>query len=156
SYDDVRLAVADNSEAGDVTTELVDVGSGAQRADYAGKDVRGKLVLCDATPSACHRLAVEELGAAGLVSYAPNQASAWWRDDQDLVRGGHLDARGHRNTFAIMISLREARSLQRRLTAGERIRLHAVVRARNDDAQPYETLTATIPGTDPAASAIAF
>jgi hypothetical protein len=34
-----------------------------------GKDVRGKLVLCDATPSACHRRAVEERGAAGLVSY---------------------------------------------------------------------------------------
>src|SRR5512144_1667575 len=77
SYDDVRLAVADNSESGDVTTDLVDVASGAQRTDYAGKDVRGKLVLCDATPSACHRLAVEELGAAGLISYNANQVSAW-------------------------------------------------------------------------------
>src|SRR4249920_2739684 len=64
SYDDVRLAVADNSESADVTVELVDVGAGTQRSDYAGKDVRGKLVLCDATPSACHRQAVEELGAA--------------------------------------------------------------------------------------------
>src|SRR5476651_2615137 len=68
SYDDVRLAVADNSESADVTVELVDVGAGTQRSDYAGKDVRGKLVLCDATPSACHRQAVEELGAAGLRS----------------------------------------------------------------------------------------
>ena len=69
SYDDVRLAVADNSESADVTVELVDVGAGTRRTDYAGKDVRGKLVLCDATPSACHRQAVEELGAAGLVSH---------------------------------------------------------------------------------------
>ena len=76
SYDDVRLAVADNSESADVTLELVDVGAGTQRSDYAGKDVRGKLVLCDATPSACHRQAVEELGAAGLVSYNSNQVSA--------------------------------------------------------------------------------
>src|SRR3954470_10178371 len=65
SYDDVRLAVADNSESADVTVELVDVGAGTERSDYAGKEVRGKLVLCDATPSACHRQAVEELGAAG-------------------------------------------------------------------------------------------
>ena len=156
SYDDVRLAVADNSESGDVTTELVDVGSGSQRGDYAGKDVRGKLVLCDATPSACHRLAVEELGAAGLVSYNSNQVSAWWRDNADLIRWGHLDAQGRRNAFAIMISLREARSLQQRLQKGERITLHAVVRAKNDDALPYETVIATIPGTDPARGEIVF
>src|SRR3954452_10989490 len=156
SYDDVRLSIADNSESADVTVELVDVGAGTQRADYAGKDVRGKLVLCDATPSACHRLAVEELGAAGLISYNSNQVSAWWRDDQDLIRWGHLDARGRRNTFAIMISVREARALQRRLATGEHITLHAVVRARNDDAIGYETLVATIPGTDAAAGEIVF
>jgi hypothetical protein len=156
SWDDVRLAVADNSESADVTVELVDVGSGTQRSDYAGKDVRGKLVLCDATPSACHRQAVEELGAAGLVSYNSNQVSAWWRDDQDLIRWGHLDARGHKNAFAIMISVREARALQQRLARGEHITLHAVVRARNDDSMGYETLVATIPGTDPAAGDIVF
>ena len=156
SSDDVRLAVADNSESADVTVELVDVGAGTERSDYAGKDVRGKLVLCDATPSACHRQAVEELGAAGLVSYNSNQVSAWWRDDQDLIRWGHLDSRGRRNAFAIMISVREARALQQRLARGERITLHAVVRARNDDGQGYETLIATIPGSDPAAGDIVF
>jgi hypothetical protein len=156
SYEDVRLAVADNSESADVTVELVDVGRGTERRDYDGKDVRGKLVLCDATPSACHRQAVEELGAAGLVSYNSNQVSAWWRDDQDLIRWGHLDSRGRRNTFAIMISLREARLLQQRLARGESITLHAVVRARNDDGSSYETLVATIPGTDPAAGDVVF
>jgi len=156
SWDDVRLAVADNSESADVTVELVDVGSGTQRSDFAGKDVRGKLVLCDATPAACHRQAVEELGAAGLVSYNSNQVSAWWRDDQDLIRWGHLDARGHKNAFAIMISVREARALQQRLGRGEHITLHAVVRARNDDSMGYETLVATIPGTDSAAGDIVF
>jgi len=156
SYDDTRLAVADNSESADVTVELVDVGRGTERRDYDGKDVRGKLVLCDATPSACHRQAVEEHGAAGLVSYNSNQVSAWWRDDQDLIRWGHLDARGRHNTFALMISVREARSLQQRLGRGERITLHAVVKARNDDSMPYETLVAVIPGTDEAAGDIVF
>ena len=156
SYDDVRLAVADNSESADVTVELVDVGAGTERSDYAGKDVRGKLVLCDATPSLCHRQAVEELGAAGLVSYNSNQVSGWWRDDSDLIRWGHLDAKGRKNTFAMMISLREARALQQRLAHGEHITLHAVVRAHNDDASPYETLIATIPGSDPAAGDIVF
>ena len=156
SVDDVGLAVADNSESADLTAELVDVGGGAEPGDYDGKDVRGRLVLCDATPSACHRQAVEQRGAAGLVSYAANQVSAWWRDDQDLVRWGHLDARGRHNTFAIMISVREARALQQRLGRGDHVTLHAVVRARNDDAIPYETLVATIPGTDATAGEIVF
>lgn len=156
SFDDVRLSVADNSESADVTAELVDVGSGARDDEYQGKDVRGKLVLCDATPSACHKQAVEQRGALGLVSYAANQPSAWWRDDQDLIRWGHLDARGHKNTFAIMVSLREARALQERLTRLEHIMLHAVVRARNDDSMQYETLVGTIPGSDRTAGEIAF
>jgi aminopeptidase YwaD len=34
SYDDVRLAVADNSESADVSVDLVDVGRGTDRRDY--------------------------------------------------------------------------------------------------------------------------
>ena len=55
-----------------------------------------------------------------------------------------------------MISVREARALQQRLARGEHITLHAAVRARNDDAMPYETLVATIPGLDPASGDIVF
>jgi len=55
-----------------------------------------------------------------------------------------------------MISVREARALQQRLARGEKITLHAVVRARNDDTMPYETLIATIPGSDPSAGDIVF
>ena len=50
SFDDLNMPIADNSESADVTAELVDVGAGASPKDYEGKDVRGKLVLCDATP----------------------------------------------------------------------------------------------------------
>ncbi len=156
SVPDMGLAVADNSESADVTAELVDVGRGSSAEDYGGKDVKGRLVLADGPPAVVHRLAVEERRAAGLVSYHSNQPSAWWRDDTDLVRWGHLDAQGHRNTFAIMISFGEARRLQGRMAAGERITLNAVVRARNDDESPYETLMATIPGTDPAAGDIVY
>jgi aminopeptidase YwaD len=156
SFDDLNMLVADNSESADVTAELVDVGSGTSPDDYAAREVRGKLVLCDGPPSAAHRLAVEERGAAGLISYNANQRTGWWRDDADLVRWGHLDGRGRQNTFALMISLREARELRRRLAAGETIRLHAVVRAGNDDSIPYETVIATIPGTDPSRGEIVF
>ena len=156
SQDDVRVAVADNSESADVTAELVDVGRGTSARDYEGRTVKGKLVLSDGNPGSVHRLAVEERGAAGLVSYTSNQVSGWWRDDPDLVRWGHLDARGRANTFAMMISVGEAKRLQQRLQRGETITLRAIVQARNDDSSPYETLMATIPGTDPAAGEIVF
>jgi aminopeptidase YwaD len=156
SFDDLNMLVADNSESADVTAELVDVGSGTSAKDYEGRPVRGKLVLCDGQPGAAHRFAVEERGAAGLISYNSNQRTGWWRDDVDLVRWGHLDGRGRNNTFALMISVREARDLRRRLAAGEKIILRAVVRARNDDSVPYETVIATIPGTDPSRGEIVY
>jgi len=156
SFDDLKMLVADNSESADVTAELVDVGAGTAAKDYEGTTVKGKLVLCDGSPAAAHRLAVEERGAAGLISYNSNQRTGWWRDDVDLVRWGHLDARGRANTFALMISVREARDLQRRLAGGETIVLRAAVRARNDDSLPYETVIATIPGTDPSRGDIVF
>ena len=156
SFDDLTMLVADNSENADVTAELVDVGAGVNPGDYEGKTVKDRLVLCDGQPGLAHRLAVEERGAAGLVSYNSNQRTGWWRDDIDLVRWGHLDSRGRGNTFAMMISVREARDLQRRLAAGEKLVLRAVVRAQNDDSIPYETVIATIPGSDPSRGEIVY
>jgi hypothetical protein len=156
STTDTALAVADNSESADVTSALVDVGAGTAAADYAGKEVRGRLVLADGNPGTVHAQAVAERGALGIVSYNANQQTGWWRDNADLVRWGHLDAQGRANTFAIMISIREARDLQRRLSAGEAITLHARVDAASDDQSPYETLMATIPGSDQAAGEIVF
>ena len=156
STTDVALAVADNSESADVTAALVDVGAGTSARDYQGKEVRGKLVLADGNPGAVHAQAVSQLGALGIVSYNSNQQTGWWRDDADLVRWGHLDAQGRANTFAIMVSVREARDLQRRLSAGDAITLHAKVDAANDDQSPYETVMATIPGSDPSAGEIVF
>ena len=39
---DVAVSVAANSQNGDVTGELVDVGLGTRAADYAGKDLKGE------------------------------------------------------------------------------------------------------------------
>src|SRR3984885_9420456 len=45
STDPIRLA--DYSHSADVQAPLVDVGAGTADSDYAGKDVRGKIVLAD-------------------------------------------------------------------------------------------------------------
>src|SRR5580658_2509156 len=48
SYDAEPVVLAEDSESADVATELVDVGGGTKESDYAGKDVKGKIVLAAA------------------------------------------------------------------------------------------------------------
>lgn len=131
SWDAVPLSLAQDSLSGEVTTTLVDIGAGLSDDDYAGKDVRGKLVLTSSQPGAVAAQAVAQRGAAGIVSYAPNQRSAWWLEDERLVRWGHLSSFPTVNTFGFMISLGEARKLQARLAAEENITFHAKVDARH-------------------------
>jgi hypothetical protein len=141
------LSLAQDSESADVTTDLVDVGRGTEVADYAGRDVKGKLVLVSSQPEDVQALAVDRQGAAGIVSYAQNQRTAWSGDDQNLVRWGHLSSFPKTPTFAFMVSLKQARDWQARLAAGERIQLEAHVKARRHPAE-YEIVTARIRGAD--------
>ncbi len=148
SWDAMPVSLAQDSESGQITAALVDVGDGTRESNYTGKDVRGKLVLVSQQPGSVQRLAVERFGAAGIVSYAQNQRTAWWGEDENLVRWGHLGSFDTRPTFAFMISLKQARALRQRLLAGEEIRLDATVRAGQHDGA-YQVVTATIPGADP-------
>lgn len=147
SWDAAPIMLAQDSESGEVTTTLVDVGAGTSEKDYANKDVAGKLVLASAQPGPVAALAVAKFGAAGIVSYGQNQRTAWWGEDASLVRWGHLDTFAEKKTFAFMISPAAARGLQQRLTAGQTIRMHAAVRA-GQEAGAYQIVTATIPGGD--------
>ncbi len=147
SYEAEPIVLAEDSESADVTAELVDVGEGAKESDYAGKDLKGKIVLVSAQPGAVQDLAVGKFGAAGIVSYAQNQKTAWWGEDENLIRWGHLETFSSNKTFAFMVSLKTARGLRERLAKGETIVLHAVIKA-GQHAGNYEVVTATIPGAD--------
>ena len=147
SYEAIPVSLAEDSESADVTADLVDVGNGTAESDYAGKDVRGQIVLVAARPGAVQELAVDRFGAAGIISYALNQPQAWRGDDDSLIRWGHLESFPKTKTFAFMISLKTARGLRERLGHGEQIRFHATVRAGQHPGN-YEVVTATIPGSD--------
>jgi aminopeptidase YwaD len=148
SYAAEPIVLAEDSEAADVSADLVDVGDGTQDSDYAGKDVKGKIVLVAAQPGAAQDLAVGKFGAAGIVSYAQNQKTAWSGENDNLIRWGHLESFSPNKTFAFMVSLRTARALQERLKLNETIRLHAAVQAGQHPGF-YEVVTATISGSDP-------
>ena len=148
SYDAEPVVLAEDSESADVTTELVDVGGGTKESDYAGKDVKGKIVLAAAQPGAVQDMAVGKFGAVGIVSYAQNQKTAWWGEDENLIRWGHLETFSPNKAFGFMVSLKTGRALRERLAKGEHIQLHATVKAGQHPGFT-EVVTATIPGADP-------
>ena len=148
SYVAEPVVLAEDSESADVKAELVDVGEGTKESDYDGKEAKGKIVLVSAQPGSVQDLAVGKFGAVGIVSYAQNQKTAWSGENLDAIRWGHLETFSVNKTFGFMVSLRTARALQARLEKGEKIRLHAVVKA-GLHAGNYEVVTATIPGADP-------
>jgi hypothetical protein len=146
SWADQPITLAQDSVGGRAEAELVDVGTGASPADYAGKEVRGKLVLVSGQPEAAAKLAVTERGAAGIISWAQNQRSAWWGDDESLIRWGHLST-WNDPTFAFMVSPARARAWQARLAKAETVRLRADVKAGRTPGA-YLIPTAVIPGRD--------
>ena len=147
SYEAEPVVLAEDSESSDVTADLVDVGGGMKESDYAGKDVKGKIVLVSAQPGAVQDLAVGKFGAVGIVSYAQNQKTAWSGENLDAIRWGHLETFSANKTFGFMVSLKTARGFKERLAKREKITLHAVVKA-GQHAGNYEVVTATIPGAD--------
>jgi hypothetical protein len=146
SFADQPITLAQDSVSGKAEAALVDIGAGTSPIDYEGKDVRGKLVLTSSQPEAVAKLAVTERGAAGIVSSAQNQRSAWWGEDESLIRWGHLSTWSD-PAFAFMVSPAQARAWQARLAKGETVRLRAAVDAGRS-AGEYRIPTAVIPGKD--------
>src|SRR6266478_2134126 len=148
------IHLADYSHSADVETELVDVSNGGSEADYAGKEVRGKIVLADGVLARVQELAISQHGAAGIVSDMPNQTTAWSGLDKTIVRWGHLDARQPAG-FAFMISRETAASLRARLVVREPIVLSAKVKAEVGPGH-WTVVSGVIPGTDRASGEIVY
>jgi aminopeptidase YwaD len=150
--DPIRLA--DYSHSADLEAPLVDVGAGSSEADYAGKEVLGKIVLSDGVLSNVQRLAVIKYGAAGIISDMPNQSTAWSGLDTSIVRWGHLDSSLPRG-FAFMVSRATAAALRAQLSQGSDVVLGAHVKAEVG-AGHWTVVTGTIAGTDPRAGEIVY
>jgi len=114
---DVAVSLAANSAEGDVTAELVDVGTGARPEDYAGKDVKGKIVLGSAGVNVLQRLGVFERGAAGVIGYSSLRAD----DYPDEIPSSSIQAAGPRQQpggFGWAVSPRGGRELRDMLARG--------------------------------------
>lgn len=145
---DVAVAVAANSASGDVTAEVVDVGNGGRAEDYAGRDVKGKIVLGTAGAATLQRLAVWERGALGVLSADTLRLAG----EPDQIASQSMSATvgptapaGAQVGFGWSISQRVAQELGARLARGERVRLRSAISAETFPGE-MEVVHATIAG----------
>jgi Peptidase family M28 len=156
AYGEVAMSIADHSRPTHVAADLVDVGAGASDADYEGRDVKGKVVLASGPVATVHREAVWKRGALGVISSMTQRPEAF--DAPDQVAWGRLpyDARGvdgvkdgTPSTFAVMISPRRGRWLQRQMpSAGGAFRVKVDIESEYPASQEQAMVEAWIRGTD--------
>jgi hypothetical protein len=141
---DVAVSLAGNSESGDVTAEVVDVGIGGRPEDYAGKDLAGKIVLGSTGAGNLQRQGVFEKGAVGVVSYTSLR-----RDDYpDQILSSSISANapeGKTPGFGWVVSPRIGRELSDLIASGKKVVLRSVVQAETFPGE-LEVVSATIPG----------
>jgi hypothetical protein len=165
SYAEVATSIADNSRSADVTAEVVDVGAGEAAADYAGREVRGKIVLAYGSPSAVMAQAVWKRGAAGILSWASSRRNPL-ADAADQIAWLGVPEKdgpnGAKTTWAFVLSPRQGKALSDRLRgddtrrelggqpdrAATPLRVHVLVESSFSE-KKTAMLEARIPGTDP-------
>lgn len=140
---DVAISLTPNSESGDVTAEVVDVGAGARGEDFAGKNVTGKIVLGSAGTSTLQRLGVFDRGAVGVVGYNSLRPDSY--PDQVLSQSISLAPEGKKTGFGWAIQPRVARELSALLSRGQKVVLRSIVKAETFPGE-LETVHATIKG----------
>ncbi|TSC34218.1 M28 family peptidase [Corallococcus sp. Z5C101001] len=154
SYADLPMSLAAGSgafEGADV--ELVDVGTGTQEAEYAGKDLKGKVALTRGPPVAALRNAVVKRGAVGVVSsYSTppwNLSHRMDGDFPDQVGWGlvprSLSTPGVPAPFLFMISDRQGRELLAQLRAGP-VKVDVSIATQTDTGH-LSIVSGVIPGT---------
>ena len=142
-----RVPLAINSfptPPGGTTAALVDVGAGTDAAHYAGKTVKGAVVLADGPLVAVWNQAVKAHGAAGVIS---TQIAPYTRPDTTpgVLQWGNIPYAADRPSFGFKATPRAAKRLRDRLAAGP-VRVH-VTADTVFHRRPVRTLVAEFPGT---------
>lgn len=164
SYAEAATSIADFSRPADVTAELVDVGSGERAADYAGRDVRRKIVLAFGSLGTVMEQAVWKRGAVGILSWTSSRLNPL-ADHPDQIAWSSVPVEdgpgGQKTTFAFIVSPRQGKALADRLSgessrrwgagaakAAEPLRVRVVVESSTLPEKKTAMLEARIPGTD--------
>ena len=148
-----RVSLAINSfptPPGGIRAPLVDVGPGAAEGDYAGKEIRGAVVLGDAGIGRLWQEAVKKRGAIGVVSteiapyIRPSDPVRMSDAEKDVLQWGGIPYDADVKGFGFKASWRAASRMRDRLRGGP-----VGVRVEIDSTfydGPSRTLVAEIPG----------
>jgi Zn-dependent M28 family amino/carboxypeptidase len=140
---DVAVSVAANSANGDLSGDLVDAGSGTRAEEYAGKDVKGKVVIGSGGVGQIYTQAAQR-GAIGAIGY-----SALYPDRQpDEIPSSSIPAGSA--GFGWAVSPRAGRQLVSRLARGEHVTIRSSIKAETFPGE-MEVVHATIAG-DPSST----
>ncbi len=144
----VPAALASGSTNSDVEAEVVYVGAGTP-ADYAGKDLAGKIVLGNTSVGSVFSNAVGRHGAAGALGTGSSGVS---RDRPgytlDQIGWASVGASAQNPGFGFNLSLRQFTELRNLLERGQKVVLRAKVQTRRVPGR-MNVVSAAIPGTDP-------
>ena len=150
SLNQVPSSLASGSMNADVEAEVVYVGAGRE-ADYAGKDVAGKIVLGSGSVSSVFNGAVNQRGAAGALgsgSAGVSGNAAGYSLDQ--IGWASVSPRPERGGFGFALSLRQFLEIRGYIERGEKVVVRAHVRTKTYPSR-MNVISAAIPGSDPAA-----
>ncbi len=155
-YPEIAMSVITYSNPGDVTADLVWVGSGMSDKDYDGKDVRGKFVLATGYGGAVHRKAVLQYGAKAVVCYLDDDRAKEYPDMLQYTgmwpRTEELD----RVTFGFNLTNRQGTKLKNLLLAGKKVVLRGWVKGTGLEPYFMDVVVAHIRGGDRAAEELVF
>jgi aminopeptidase YwaD len=136
---------------GGLVAPLVDVGNGAEPADYEKVDVKGAVVLGDADVRPLFQQAVMSRGAAGVISTAiapyirpADPAKFTSPDQQDVLQWGVIPYEPTVKAFGFKASWRAASRMRERLKAGP-VQVKVEIQSTFYEG-PNRTLIAEIPG----------
>ena len=136
---------------GGIDAPIVDVGAGTP-ADFAGKDVKGAVVLGSGAVQQLWQQGVKARGALGVMSTSiasyirPNDPSQFTNPDQwDVFQWGSVPYDADAKAFGFKASLRVAGKIRERLKNGP-VRVKVEVRSSFHEG-PSRMVVAEIPGT---------
>ncbi len=126
-YPEVAMSVITYSNPGDVTAELVWVGSGTRDSDYSGRDVKGKFVLATGYGGSVHRLAVLKYGAKAVVCYLDDNRAEEYPDMLQYTGMWPKTEELERVTFGFNLTNRQGEKLRQLLVSGQKVVMHGKV-----------------------------